>query len=141
MNLIDEISITNTKKNCRCHFAPTVFLSIRDGYLVHMEVVFVIACRLESYVLYFITTRKRSCRKVMFLHLWVSVPWGVVTALGRHPLGSPPRQPPSPRQTPPAGQTSLQVGTLFGRHHLPLHSPPPETGTEVGGTHPTGMHS
>ena len=63
-------------------------------------------------------------------------------SLGVHPLGRHP-----PRQTPPPGQKPQ------GRHHLPLgrnpkadtplarHPPSPETATEAGGMHPTGIHS
>ena len=84
---------------------------------------------------------KRSCGKVMFLHLSVSYsvhrgsvsehamaggvcPWvqGVYTPLGRHPLDNAPLG-----QTPPQTHTHLWT--------------PPETDTSAGGAHPTGMHS
>ena len=70
--------------------------------------------------------------KVMFLHLSVILftGGGVYPSMqwGRHPLGRHP-----PRQTPP------QADTL-----APGQTPPSNTtgyGQQVGGTHPTGMHT
>ena len=88
-----------------------------------------------------ITVRKRSCRKVMFLHLFVSysVHSGCVSqhALGQTPpleQTSPCRHPRldrhPPRQTPPSGQTSPPADTSLGRHppcsvYAGIQPPPP----------------
>ena len=83
---------------------------------------------------YFITVRKRSCGKVMFLHLSVShsvhrglsasVHSGIHTPMGRHPpwahttpLG---RQPPTPGQTTPGLTPPRQTPPV----HAGIHSPP-----------------
>ena len=74
------------------------------------------------------TIHKRSCGKVMFLHLFVILltggrctPLGTHTPLDRHPLD---RHTPYADTAPPGG------------------SPPrPEMATAADGTHPTGMHS
>ena len=65
---------------------------------------------------FIITTYKRSCGKVMFLHLSVIL----FTGRGLCPGG-----------LCPGG--SLSRGSLLQR--------PPRYGGRVGGTHPTGMHS
>ena len=88
----------------------------------------------------FITVRKRSGGKVMFLHLSVILSTGVVSApvhagihpLGRHPTG---RHPPTP-----PGHTPLQPDSPPGRHP-PGQTHPQQTATAADGTHPTGMHS
>ena len=82
------------------------------------------------------TARKRSCGKVMFLHLSVihslhrgrrcvsQHVMGMYTPLGRH----------SPTQ--PSHWTQPSPG-----HTPSLCTPTPETASEAGGTHPTGVHS
>ena len=94
------------------------------------------------------TVRKRSCGKVLFLHLSVShsvhrgvsapVHAGIHTPLGRHP---------SPRQTPLSRHPLPGRHPLLGRHPLGRHSPradtppPQQTATAADATHPAGMHS
>ena len=104
------------------------------------------------------TVRKRSCRKVMFLHLSVIVSTGggvcqctprVDNPLGRQPPQAdnphgqtPPGSHPPPRQTPTSpGRHPPPRQTPPGRHPLGRHPPPQQTATAVDGTHPTGMHS
>ena len=73
-----------------------------------------------------ITVRKRSCGKVMFLHLSVILfTRGVGVCVSEHALGR--------RGLPlvPEGLPDAPLG----------RQPPPKTATAVDGTHPTGMHS
>ena len=79
-------------------------------------------------VFQFFTVRKRSCRKVIFLHLFVILfTRGSGTPPGRY----------HPWQTPPPRHTSL------GRHppaRHPLADAPQKAATAAVGAHPTGMH-
>ena len=88
-------------------------------------------------ILYFITARKRSCGKVMFLHVSVILFTGGCLVPGGLLLGGacsgewgclvPGGGVPGPRGVPAPG------GVLGGT--------PPQTAFAAGGTHPTGMHS
>ena len=87
---------------------------------------------ISGYLYAIFTVRKRSCGKVMFLHLSVILSGGgclpqcmlgYTHPVSRHPPWS--RHPPSVKQTPPRSR----------------HYPPEQTATAVDGTHPTGMHS
>ena len=78
-----------------------------------------------------ITARKRSCGKVMFLHLSVSHSvQGCILAYNGQGCT------PTSEQTTPPPQADTPI---------PLSRPPQadpfETATEAGGTHPTGMNS
>ena len=99
------------------------------------------------------TVRKRSCAKVMFLHLSVILFTGVgVSASGSTGCTSTWQTPP-PSGRPPQADTPIgrhppsQTHTSPGRHPLGQtslpgkHTPSPDTATAVDGTHPTGMHS
>ena len=74
----------------------------------------------------FITARKRSCGKVMFLHLSVILFTGGVSTSGCG--GCLPLVP---------GGLPLGLGGYTPR----ADTPPVEITIEAGGTHPTGMHS
>ena len=77
-----------------------------------------------AHELLIVTVRKRSCGKVMFLHLSVSHSVHRGGCLPQCMLGYNP-----PGKTPP-------------RHHSPgQKSPPLQTATAADATHPTGMHS
>ena len=114
-----------------------------------------------------ITVRKRSCRKVMFLHLLVilftgsvypSMHWGRHTPLGQtHPpwpdtpvwAYTPPEQTPPSGQTTPGrhlpGQTSPLPSACWDTHPpaqcMLGYNPPSPAATAADGTHPTGIHS
>ena len=80
-------------------------------------------------MVYFITASKLSLGQgKIFTGVYLSmggVPSWVDTSLGRHPS----------EQIHPLRTDTLSGQTPPGRHT------PPETATEAGGTHPTGMHS
>ena len=71
----------------------------------------------------FITVRKRSCGKVMFLHVYgilftggrCTPPWAD-TPLGRHPQADIPLGRHPPWQTPPLGRHPLRQTPPLGRH-------------------------
>ena len=104
---------TNKKMSIYCAFIP-VRVNRLSCQLLTPVVLFMSWTQLGFYLfLSFITIRKQSCGKVMFLHLSVShsvhrgvsasVHAGIHTPLGRHP--PPPSRNPLGRQPPPPGQT------------------------------------
>ena len=87
--------------------------------------------------------RKRSCRKIMFLHPTVCLSTGGVCVSqlptpSRSHLHPPPPKSPTPSSWKPPTPRGSHLPPPGSHIHPP---PPPEMATEAGGTHPTGMHT
>ena len=152
-DMTENTEDTNTNWQC-LHTSIVVILSV-GSYFCKLQILILWLLEIRNSPKIFIV-RKRSCGKVMFLHLSVILfteGGGVclwVHAVYSHLEDIPGQTDPLADTPPPEADTPIgrhspsQTHTFRGRHPPRADIPPgkhPDTATAADGTHPTGMHS